>query len=138
MRAFAALLLLSACASVFTPAPDERLAGCWIERSGAVATTMRWFASPQQPGSMSGDLLRYGGGSEAPLGQQYTLAPVDDGWRLCRTGDQAICWPVAQGRSGSLEGGLAFIDRYGERLRISVVDGTGETELFDGGRDGCD
>ncbi|MEZ6023847.1 MAG: hypothetical protein R3C16_10655 [Hyphomonadaceae bacterium] len=46
---------------------------------------------------------------------------------------------MAQGRSGSLQGGRAFIDASGERLRIAVVSEAGaERIIFNGRRDGCD
>lgn len=138
MRAFIVLLMLSGCATVFSAPPSERVAGCWIERTGGAATTMRWFASPSQAGALNGQLLRYAVDGAEPEARAFTLAQAEEGWRLCRVGDGEICWPVAEGRGGSLEGGRAFIDRFGERLRISVLDGAGEWEIFDGGRDGCD
>jgi hypothetical protein len=45
---------------------------------------------------------------------------------------------VAQGESGSLEGGRAFIDAFSDRLRISVVGDGDERTIFQGRRDGCD
>jgi hypothetical protein len=45
---------------------------------------------------------------------------------------------VARGEGGSLEGGRAFIDTHGERLRIAVVGDGPERVIFQGRRDGCD
>lgn len=126
------MLLVSACV---TPAPAERVAGCWISRAGDSATTMRWFPDPQRPGAMSGAMLRYGAGD--PVATNFTLRPRGEGAELCRLGEAGACWPLAAGEEGGAEG-HAFIDSLGDRLRISVVDARGETILFDGAQDGCD
>lgn len=136
MRALAALLLLSACAT--TPvSPPERLAGCWIERSNVGgAVTMRWL--PDAAGGLRGDLLRYSTSGTSSRAR-YGLRPQPDGgYLLCRMGADDTCWRVAQGDGGSLEGGRAFIDSYGDRLRISVIDANGQRVIFQGRRDGCD
>ena len=135
MRALAALLLLAACATT-QATPPERLAGCWIERSNlGGAETMRWL--PDGSGGLRGDLLRYG--TSGVTGREsYTLRAQAAGFALCQTGANETCWSVAQGDGGSLEGGRAFIDSYGESLRISVVDSRGQRVIFQGRRDGCD
>jgi hypothetical protein len=138
MRAFIALVFLSGCATLFEEPPPQRVAGCWIERTGSAAVTMRWLPSAERPGFLRGDWLRYENTSAATEAQTYTLEARGEDWALCRAGEPATCWGVAAGRGGSLEGGRAFIDQYGERLRISVIDGSGESEVFDGVRDGCD
>jgi len=136
MRALVALLALASCATTPAP-PQERLAGCWIDRDDAGgAVTMRWL--PDASGQMRGELLRYtsagAGGHES-----YVLrARLDNGVNLCQIGDPETCWKIAQGESGSLEGGRAFIDTHGEALRITVSNGADERLIFDGRRDGCD
>lgn len=135
MRALAALLLLAACATTQAP-PPERLAGCWIERNHiGGAETMRWL--PDGAGGLRGDLLRYG--TSGVTGREsYTLRQQAEGFALCQTGAAETCWNVAQGESGSLDGGRAFIDSYGDGLRISVIDSGGQRVIFQGRRDGCD
>lgn len=137
MRAVLASLLLAACATTSGPPPTQRVAGCWIERSG-VTRTMRWFADSTQPGALIGAVLEYRGGSAAGSAR-YRLAQEGEGWRMCvlEGGTSGQCWQVAQGQDGSLEGGRVFIDSYGDRLRIAIV-GEGERVIFDGRRDGCD
>lgn len=136
MRAIAALLLLASCATAQATAP-ERLQGCWIERSDVGgAVTMRWL--PDASGELRGDLLRYGT-SGVSARERYVLRPRDSGYAVCQIAAAEQCWVVAQGESGSLEGGRAFIDSYGgERLRISVIDAGGQRVVFQGRRDGCD
>ncbi len=136
MRAIAALLLLSACATT-QAAPGERLRGCWIERSNVGgAVTMRWL--PDANGELRGDLLRYST-SGASGRERYALRLREGGYVLCQLGPTETCWAVAQGEGGSLEGGRAFIDSYGgDRVRISVIDERGQRVIFQGDRDGCD
>jgi hypothetical protein len=136
MRAIAALLLLSACATTQAP-PAERLRGCWIERSNVGgAVTMRWL--PDANGELRGDLLRYST-SGASGRERYVLRNREGADVLCQIGEAETCWTVAQGDSGSLEGGRAFIDQYGgDRIRISVIDTRGQRVIFQGDRDGCD
>ena len=138
MRALVALVALASCATTPPLAPDERVAGCWIARGdGGDAVTMRWL--PGAAGEVNGDLLRYtsagAGGRESYVLRQTAIA-----WTLCETteGGAGACWAVAQAESGSLEGGRAFSDAHGERLRIAILDGGGERVLFQGRRDGCD
>jgi hypothetical protein len=137
MRMVAALLLLASCATSPSTPPSERVAGCWIARDGANATTMRWF--PGADGAFNGELLRY---TAAGAGEHesYVLRPSVEGWELCQTmsADASQCWFVAQGTSGSLEGGRAFIDSHRDRLRIAIVNEGEELVLFQGNRDGCD
>jgi hypothetical protein len=47
------------------------------------------------------------------------------------------CWRVAEGDGGSLEGGRAFIDAHGDRLRITVLGDGPEHLIFYGRRQGC-
>jgi hypothetical protein len=131
-------LLLAACATPPQPDPDASVRGCWIARSGEQTTTMRWLPRPNRTEILYGDLLVY-----APSGTtnaRYALELLENGWRLCSlaNGDIQTCWPVAEGREGSVDEGRAFIDAYRERLRIAVVEATGERVIFDGQRDGCD
>jgi len=132
-------LLLTACATASAASPSERVRGCWIDRNGALTTTMRWLPDRERPGVLSGDLLQYT--SEFIVqGMAHTLEQREGGWSLCRlaTGAAPTCWRVAEGLSGSLEGGRAFIDAHGEGLRISVMNGAEEDVIFEGRRDGCD
>lgn len=138
MRALIALLLVASCATAPALTPAERVAGCWIDRVGDNdAVTMRWL--PGAAGALNGDLLRY---SSAGAGgrESYVLRQTAEAWALCETteGSGGACWNVAEGQTGSLEGGRAFIDAHGERLRIAILDGGGERVLFQGRRDGCD
>jgi hypothetical protein len=67
------------------------------------------------------------------------LSSEGDHWRLCenREGAAARCWDVAQGEHGSLDGGRAFIDAFGNELRIAI-DGDGpERVIFEGRRQNC-
>jgi hypothetical protein len=136
MRAVLAALLVASCATL--PPPSTRLAGCWIDRNDdGTATTMRWMPDESRPGVFNGALLNYTatGAGEA---ERYTLQPRGRAWDLCRAGTTQ-CWEVAQSSSGSLEGGRAFIDAHGDRLRVSVLDfRTEERIIFSGARDGCD
>lgn len=137
MRHLAAAFLLMGCATALPP--PERIDGCWISRSEhGGAETMRWLPDPAQPGVLVGHYLSY---PDVPdSARTYTLTPDGDGWRFCEAqaegGDQ--CWAVAQGSSGSLEGGRAFIDAHAGRLRIAILDGAFERLIFQGERDGCD
>jgi hypothetical protein len=141
MRALAATLLLSACVTAGeTGAPPERVAGCWINRDVGVST-MRWLPHRERPGVLNGvkHVYRQTG---APIVTRFTLEPSDAGWSLCEldaAGAAATrCWQVAQGEGGSLEGGRAFIDAHGDRLRIVVIGDGPERAIFHGRRDGCD
>jgi hypothetical protein len=138
MRSFAAAtLLLAACATV-PDEPSERVAGCWIERSDRGAVTMRWLADPSRPDVLVGEYLTYPT-SGTQMARTYTLTRAEP-WTFCHVpagGDQR-CWQVAQGSSGSLEGGRVFIDVHRERLRIAIADGSIERVVFQGERDGCD
>lgn len=139
MKRLLACLALAACASVPAP-PPERVAGCWINRSNLDATTMRWLPDPQRPGALTGDKLQYRASGD-PRRSRYSLAPSADGYALCEIAADntaTACWQVAQGEGGSLEGGRAFIDVYGERLRISIIGAGPDRTIFQGRRDGCD
>jgi hypothetical protein len=126
-------LALAACATAAPP--PERVAGCWIDRDAGV--TMRWFADDAAPSALVGDWLRYQDDG-VPVSMSFRLEPSDTGWRLCSTTGDATCWRVAQGEGGSLEGGRAFIDGDGARLRIAILGDGDERVIFDGRRDGCD
>jgi hypothetical protein len=72
---------------------------------------------------------------------RYSLEPSDAGWSLCEldaAGAATRCWQVAEGEGGPLEGGRAFIDAHGDRLRISVIGDGPEQLIFSGRRSGCD
>jgi hypothetical protein len=129
-------LALVACATTPAP-PPERVAGCWIDRDVGVST-MRWLTGAD--GALTGVRLQYGS-SSGPHATRYRLLPSGEGWRLCEAaegGGDARCWQVAEGDGGSLDGGRAFIDVAGERLRISVIGDGPERIIFSGRRDGCE
>lgn len=138
MRIVLACALLAACATAPAP-PPQRLAGCWANRDvGAV--TMRWYADTSRPGALRGAKLEYRQAGP-PVRTAYALEPSEVGWSFCELGvDGAAtrCWRVAQGESGSLDGGRVFIDAHGDRLRIAVVGDGPELVVFHGRRDGCD
>jgi hypothetical protein len=138
MRTLLALLFIAGCATTPGPSPADRVAGCWISRDEAGATTMRWFADTDRPGALRGDKLTYVSGA-AGQAERYSLAPRGGGWALCAmesAGER--CWQVAEGQEGSLEGGRAFIDAHHDDLRISIMGDGAERVVFDGARDGCD
>lgn len=138
MRAAVLSVVLVLAGCVTAAAPTERVAGCWISRDGATTTTMRWLPDRENSGVLRGDRLIYAPNAE-PRATSYTLAPDGNAHSFCTTGDNPRCWRVAAGASGSLQGGRAFVDAHGERLRISVVSDTGgERVIFNGRRDGCD
>lgn len=126
---------LAACATTDVTPPNERVAGCWINRD-AGAVTMRWLPDRAGGGVLVGSKITYGIGGNRQ--ERYTLAQGGEGWTLCQTAPENACWPVAQGESGPLEGGRAFIDAHGDNLRISVLAAHGERTIFQGRRDGCD
>lgn len=138
--AAASLLLVVACATVpQTGSPVEQVRGCWINRDVG-ATTMRWLPDRTRPDVLSGARLQYRQ-TGAPVSTRYTLEPSAEGHSLCELDAQGAatrCWRVARGEGGTLEGGRAFIDSHGERLRISVVGDGPERIIFQGNRDGCD
>jgi hypothetical protein len=136
MRALIACLLLAGCVTdAATRTPPERVAGCWINRD-AGTVLMRWLPDPNRPGSLAGVRTRVG--INGQRSERFSLEPDNDGWKLCRQGDAPRCWRVAQGDSGSLEGGRAFIDTAGDNLRVAVVGDGPERVIFQGRRDGCD
>lgn len=138
MRALLATCLLGACATASTLSPPERLLGCWIDRD-AGAATMRWFVD--QGGGLRGVHLVHKHASE-PERTLFSLETRGAGHAFCQLDAEGRaatqCWQVAEGEGGSLEGGRAFIDRYGDRLRIAVVSGGPERVVFFGRQDGCD
>lgn len=138
MRALIACLLAAACATTSSAPPAERVHGCWIAR-GDMTTTFRWLPETQAGGRMTGVSMIYGTGAPR-RGGRYAVDQRENGAFFCQleTADGETCWRIAEGRAGSLEGGRAFIDQHGERLRISVVSAEGERLIFDGQRDGCD
>ena len=89
---------------------------------------------------VAGSRIDYGqaGGARST---RYTLEPSDAGWSMCEldaSGAATRCWQVAEGEGGSLEGGRAFIDTHGDRLRITVIGDGPDQTIFYGRRDGCD
>lgn len=139
MKRLLALLMLGACATTPTATPLERVAGCWINRTNFDATTMRWLPDRARPGAYIGDRLHYR--ANGPARKRYSLEPSAEGYALCEidsANTATQCWQVAQGEGGSLEGGRAFIDAYGDRLRITVVGDGADRTIFQGRRDGCD
>lgn len=139
-RAAAFLLFVAACATgpSDTP-PTEQVRGCWINRDVG-ATTMRWLPDRTRPDVLAGSRLVYRQ-TGAPISTRFTLEPSEQGYSLCELGADGAatkCWRVARGEGGSLEGGRAFIDSHGERLRITVVGDGPERIIFQGRRDGCD
>lgn len=138
--AAAACFLLAACATVgATAPPPERVAGCWIDRDNAGATTMRWLPDRGRPGVLAGAKLVYRP-TGAPIASRYALEQSEEGWSMCQLegGVATRCWQVAEGQGGSLEGGRVFIDAYGDRLRITVIGDGPDRVIFNGRRDGCD
>lgn len=136
MRALIACVLLAGCVTdAVSRTPAERVAGCWINRD-AGATIMRWLPDPNHPGALYG--VRTVVGINGQRAERYSLEQDAGSWKLCRQGDAAQCWGVAQGDGGSLEGGRAFIDSASDSLRIAVVGDGPERVIFQGRRDGCD
>jgi hypothetical protein len=136
--AAAAALLLAACATTANEPPGQ-LHGCWIERAARSETaTMRWFPDPNRPEVLVGNYLAYPGAGPT-FSRTYTLMPGEPP-QFCHVpaAGEERCWQVAEGSSGSLEGGRAFIDIHGERMRIAILDGSVERVIFQGARDGCD
>jgi hypothetical protein len=131
-----ALVLVAACATT-PPPPPERVEGCWIYRAeDGSAVTMRWLPDRTRPGVLIGSKHAYGAGGGD---ERYTLEPRNAGWALCSLDTaETRCWEVAMGEGGSLEGGRAFIDAYGQRLRISIAGDGPNRVIFQGARDGCD
>ncbi|MCR6643107.1 MAG: hypothetical protein NVV62_00320 [Terricaulis sp.] len=140
MRASVALLLLAACATApIAPTPPERVAGCWIDRGAdGLGTTMRWLPDRARPGVLVGDLLEYRAEGQNHAAR-YTIEPRADHHVMCsHWQDEPICWKIAEGEGGSLEGGRVFVDAGEETLRIAVLSDGLEDVIFQGQRDGCD
>lgn len=139
-RAAALLMFVAACAS--TPSersPAEQVRGCWINRDVG-ATTMRWLPDRARPDVLAGSRHVYRQ-TGSPQVTRYTLEPSEEGFSFCEldaSGAATMCWRVAQGQGGSLEGGLVFIDTHGEALRITLAGDGPERTIFQGRRDGCD
>lgn len=140
MRSAAALLLLAACATAAPPAaPPARVAGCWIDRESELTVTMRWLPDRARPGVLEGHLIEYSGDQTPNRTARYTLEPRDGHHVMCsHWQEEPICWKVAEGEEGSLEGGRVFIDAGEESLRIAVLSEGVEDVIFAGRRDGCD
>jgi hypothetical protein len=135
MRTILACLALAACVTIPAPSPAERVAGCWLSPTPS-AVAMRWAPDPVQPEFMIG--VRTGARGGTP--SRFRLAPGAQGAEFCElsaSGEPAQCWAVAEGESGSLEGGRAFIDRHGERLTIEILGATPNRLIFQGHRRGC-
>jgi hypothetical protein len=135
--------MLAACASgggASWPPPD-RVNGCWIERSGVNATTMRWHRDPAREDVMLGSKLVYGPSGVTARARYVMERAPTQGWQLCELNSEGAsgrCYLIAEGDGGSLEGGRVFIDSYGPRLRIVVIGDGPERNIFAGARDGCD
>jgi hypothetical protein len=97
---------------------------------------MRWQADPNNPSALIG--VRTTFSVSGQRSDRFTLEQEGAGWKMCRQGEASQCWAVAQGDSGSLEGGRAFIDAGGDSLRIAVVGDGPERIIFQGRRHGCD
>jgi hypothetical protein len=127
--------LLIGCVTTSAPPPPERVAGCWI--SGSVdAMTLNWTPDQQTPGSLTG-VRRHVRDTTGQETQSYRLTPAEGGWQLCDEAAGGRCWRVAEGDEGSLEGGRAFIDQHGDRLRIAVLGDGPEQVIFVGRRQTC-
>lgn len=140
MRSAIAFLLLAACATApAAPPPPERAAGCWIDRSAdGLGTTMRWLPDRARPGVLVGDLLEYRAEGQNHTAR-YTIEPRTDHYVMCSHWQaEPICWKIAEGEGGSLEGGRVFVDAGEETLRIAVLSDGMEDVIFQGQRDGCD
>lgn len=140
MRVLLLCLALGACATAPSIPPPERVEGCWGNRA-SVRQAMRWTPDAARPGAMLGTKLDYVSADE-PGRTLYSLEPSGRGHALCELDAEGAaatrCWQVAQGQSGSLEGGRAFIDRFGARLRISVLGAGPERIIFQGHEESCD
>lgn len=137
MRALVLAFLLAGCLTSTNARldPGQRVAGCWLGRTPDGVATMRWSADASVAGQLNGERT-LSSSNAAPV--RYTLGPRDQGWQFCQIGEGGQCWAVAQGQSGTLEGGRAFIDRYRLRLRIGIVDPEGrERQVFDGMNQRC-
>lgn len=133
MKVFATLLLAAACATTPAPTPPERIFGCWISRANPEnVMMMRFLRDASAPGVLNGHV------STMTSSTPYRLEPRGAEWALCEAQAGGACWTVAQGDEGSLEGGRAFIDAHDDYVRLSVVNGGAEREIFQGARDGCD
>jgi len=140
MRSALALLLVAACATAAPPAPPpERVAGCWIDRESELTVTMRWLPDRARTGVHEGHLLEYRRNMTPNRSERYTLEPREGHHVMCsHWQEEPICWKIAEGEAGSLEGGRVFIDAGEERLRIAVLSDGVEDVIFNGARDGCD
>lgn len=141
MRALVAVVLVASCATPVVTSPPERLAGCWIDRKADnTAITMRWLPQSSETAVFRGERLTYGPTGVISDRSSYELSPEGEGWKLCVVTDPAAprCFQVAEGESGSLEGGRAFVDAHRDRLRISIFADGVERITFQGDRDGCD
>jgi hypothetical protein len=139
MRAVLASLLVAACATAASDrTPPERVAGCWINRDAGVVS-MRGLLDREHEFMLIGSRVNYSLMGTA-MSQRYSLQASEAGWSLCEieSGAATRCWVVAQGDGGSLEGGRAFIDAHGDRLRIAILGDGPERVIFYGQRDGCD
>jgi len=131
--------LVAGCATAPDLPPPQRLAGCWASYDSG-ASVMRWAApDPSHPNSLRGQKTDRRAG-EAGI-SYFALDPDGAGFIFCELDDEqgatARCFEVAQGRQGSLEGGRAFIDQAGARLRLSIVGDGPERVLFAGRRSPC-
>jgi hypothetical protein len=137
----AGALLCWSCASAVAPAPfDDNVRGCWIERRGAEALTMRWLRGAA--GAWNGEMLAYASGV-GPERQRFALKPEGRaGWTICPL-DEALphgppCMPAFFGAVA--EEGAEWMELHADprRLRFLYRTGGDTLVLFDGQRDGCD
>jgi hypothetical protein len=138
MRAALFALALAACATSPPSAENfARLNGCWGHSTSNQTERMTWR---ENAGAFEGALETATGGTSGVVRQSsFTLSQSEAGWRLCEaSAEGAPCWLVAHESTGSLEGGRAFIDRFGDRLRIGVIAADGaERKIFEGERQAC-
>jgi hypothetical protein len=137
MRAALFAFVLAACATA-PPSADNfaRLSGCWGDRDGPQNARMIWR---ENAGNFEGVLDTSVTGAALLDQTRFTLSQGEMGWRLCEASEEgAPCWQVAHESTGSLAGGRAFIDRFGDRLRIGVIAPDGaERKIFEGEREVC-
>jgi hypothetical protein len=139
-------LVAAACASSPPDRVPEALRGCWIERRGAEAITMRWF--PANNFSWRGERLSYRG-NEQPAHDSFQIDATAGekerfGWAVCPLDDSLPhgppCQPLYFGRGPAPADDSEWmeINAAREQLRFDYVNGGQRLSLFNGVRDGCD
>ncbi|MBI1251317.1 MAG: hypothetical protein GC189_07585 [Alphaproteobacteria bacterium] len=139
IAAMAAALALGSCASApsMPPSPDlSLLRGCWIQRGGDAARTMRWF--PDGAG-WRGELLVYWPGNRRPSETRYRVLPAPDVWQVCDN-DAARCWPLDTTLPTEADEppSRATLVASASALVFDIHDGARLQPVFRGQRDGCD